>query len=78
MLGYNQVEFSSFPNSRAKNSSCSSPSGFIIELIRDLWVTHIFAKFGADWSMFAGARVKSKSIKAVFLIQGQITLIALF
>ena len=48
----------------------SSPSGFIIELIRDLWVKHILAKSGADSSMFACDRVEMKSIIVVFVIQG--------
>ena len=29
----------------------------IIELIRDLMVTYILTKFGADWLMFGNARV---------------------
>ena len=67
----NYVKFSNFPNSRANNSGRSSPRGFIIKLIRDLLVIHILAKFDADWSMFADARVKMKLIIAVFLIQAQ-------
>ena len=34
---------------------------------------YIVAKFGTDWSMFADARVLTKSNMANFLIQGQIT-----
>ena len=34
---------------------------------------YIVAKFGTDWSIFADARVQTKSNKANFLIQGQIT-----
>ena len=34
---------------------------------------YIVAKFGTDWSIFADARVLTKSNKANFLIQGQIT-----
>ena len=33
----------------------------------------IVAKFGTDWSVFADARVQTKSNMANFLIQGQIT-----
>ena len=35
---------------------------------------YIVAKFGTDWSIFADARVLTKSNMANFLIQGQITL----
>ena len=34
---------------------------------------YILAKFGTDWSIFADARVLTKSNMAKFLIQGQIT-----
>ena len=34
---------------------------------------YIVAKFGTDWSIFANARVLTKSNMAIFLIQGQIT-----
>ena len=34
---------------------------------------YIVAKFGTDWSIFADARVLTKSNIADFLIQGQIT-----
>ena len=34
---------------------------------------YIVAKFGTDWSIFADARVLTKSNMANFLIQGQIT-----
>ena len=45
----------------------------IIELIRDLVGIYIVAKFGTDWSIFADARVLTKSSMANFLIEGQIT-----
>ena len=38
---------------------------------------YIVAKFGTDWSIFADARVLTKSNKANFLIEGQITQIVL-
>ena len=34
---------------------------------------YIVVKFGTDWSIFADARVLTKSNMANFLIQGQIT-----
>ena len=34
---------------------------------------YIVAKFGTDWSIFADARVLTKSNMANFLIQGHIT-----
>ena len=34
---------------------------------------YIVAKFGTEWSIFADARVLTKSNMANFLIQGQIT-----
>ena len=34
---------------------------------------YIVAKFGTDWSIFADARVLTKSNMANFLIQGQVT-----
>ena len=34
---------------------------------------YIGAKFGTDWSIFADAKVLTKSYMANFLIQGQIT-----
>ena len=37
-----------FANSRANNSDRSAPIRSIIELIRDLMVTYILTKFGAD------------------------------
>ena len=39
-----------FANSRAHNSDSSGPVRSIIELIRDLMITYILTKFGADWS----------------------------
>ena len=46
-----------FANSRANNSDSSAPIQSIIELIRDLMVTYILTKFGADWLIFGDARV---------------------
>ena len=45
----------------------------IIELIRDLMSIYIVDKFGTDWSVFADARVLTKSKMANFLIKGQVT-----
>ena len=38
-----------FANSRANNSHSSGSIKSIIEIIRDLMVTYILTKFGADW-----------------------------
>ena len=46
-----------FPNSRANNSSCSSPIVPMIEVIQILLDINISPKFGADWSIFADDRV---------------------
>ena len=46
-----------FPNSRANNSSRSSPIGPMIEFIQILLDINILPKFGADWSIFADDRV---------------------
>ena len=43
-----------------------------MELIRDLMGINTVAKFGTDWSVFADARVLTKSNMANFLIQRQI------
>ena len=43
------------------------------ELIQDLMGLYIVAKLGTDWSIFADARVLTKSNMANFLIQEQIT-----
>ena len=40
-------------------------------------VIYIVTKSGADWSIFADARGYKRSNMAIFLIQRQITLIAL-
>ena len=50
-----------FTHSRANNSGCSRSILPIIELIRDLIGIYIVAKFGTDWSIFADARVLTKS-----------------
>ena len=39
------------------NSDTSGPIRSIIELIRDLMITYILTKFGADWSIFVDDRV---------------------
>ena len=62
-----------FPNSRANNSKFSGLICSTIILIQDLMGRYIAAKFGTDWSIFADARVLTKSNMANFLIQGQIT-----
>ena len=46
-----------FANSSTNNSESSGPITFIIELIRDLIITYILTKFGADWLIFVDARV---------------------
>ena len=46
-----------FSNSRADNSNSSGQIRSTIKLIRDLMVTYILTKFGADWSIFVDARV---------------------
>ena len=62
-----------FPNSRAINSRSSDSICPIIKLIRDFVGIYIVAKFGTDWSIFADARVLTKSNMANFRIQGQVT-----
>ena len=56
----------SFANSRANNSHSSGQIKSIITLIRDLMVTYILTKFGADWSIFVDDRVLTKSYSAIF------------
>ena len=51
------MKYSKFFKSRANNSRCSGPIRSIIELIRDLMITYILTKFGADWLIFVDARV---------------------
>ena len=46
-----------FANSRANNLESSVLIKSIIEHIRDLMVTYILTKFGADWLIFGDARV---------------------
>ena len=46
-----------FANSRTSISDSSGPIKSLIELIRDLMVTYILTKFGADWFIFVDARV---------------------
>ena len=46
-----------FANSRGNNSDSSAPIKSIINLIRDLVVTYILTKVGADWLIFVDARV---------------------
>ena len=72
MLECKQSVTAIFPNSRANNSGCSGLICSIIELIQDLMGRYIVAKFGIDWSIFADARVLTKSNMANFLIQGQL------
>ena len=68
-----KVDSTIFPNSRGKNSGCSDSICPIIKLISDFMGIYIVAKFGTDWSIFADARVYTKSNMANFPIQGQIT-----
>ena len=46
-----------FPNSRANNSSFSSPIEPMVELIQILLDINTLPKFGADWSISADDRV---------------------
>ena len=68
MLIYNVAKFGAdwfifvdasqiFPNSRANNSSCSTPIGTMIKLIHILLDINILPKFGADWSILADGRL---------------------
>ena len=77
MLECKQSDSAIFPNSRANSSGCSDSICTIIDLIRDFMGVYIVAKFGTYWSIFADARVKTKSNMANFRIQGQITLTVL-
>ena len=72
MIGCNQSYSAIFPNSRANNSRYSGLICSIIKLIRDLMGMYIVAKVGTHWSIFADARVLTKSNMANFVIQGQI------
>ena len=54
---YTKSDSAIFANSRANNSENSGPIKSIIELIRDLMVTYILTKSGADWLIFVDARV---------------------
>ena len=54
---YTKSNSAFFANSRANNSDSSSRIKYIIELIRDLMVTYILTKFGADWFIFVDASV---------------------
>ena len=65
------VKYGKFSNSRADNSDSSGPIRSIIKLIRDLMITYILTKFGADWSIFV--ECKQRYIQQFFQIQGQIT-----
>ena len=53
----NKVKYGKFSNSRLDNSDSSGLITSIIILIRDLMVTYILTKFGADWSIFLDAGV---------------------
>ena len=44
-------------NSRPNNSSCSGPTGPMIELIQILLDINILPRFGADWSIYADDRM---------------------
>ena len=57
MLGCKQSQIQQlFANSRANNSDNSGPLRSIIELIQDLMVAYILAKFGAEWLIFVDDR----------------------
>ena len=51
------IIYGKFSNSRAGNSDSSGPIKPTIKHIRDLIVTYILTKFGADWLIFGDARV---------------------
>ena len=51
-----KVKYGKFSNSRADNSDSSCPIRSIIKLLRDLMITYILTKFGADWSIFVDDR----------------------
>ena len=57
MLECKQSDSAIFANSKANNSNSSALIKSIIDLIQDLMVTYISTKFGADWLVFADARV---------------------
>ena len=57
MLWCKQSDSAIFANSRGNNSHSSGPIKSIINLIRDLMVTYILTKFGADWLIFVDARM---------------------
>ena len=55
MLGCKQSDSTMFANSRANNSDSSGSIKSII--MRDLMITYILTKFGADWLIFVDDRV---------------------
>ena len=69
----NKVKCGKFFNSRADNSDSSGLIRSIIKLIRDLMVTYILTKFGADWLIFV-TECKQSQIQQFFQIYGQIIL----
>ena len=64
MFSTNWSDSAIFANSRANNSDSSGRIRSIIKLIRDLIVTKVLTKFGADWFIFVDARVLTKSDSA--------------
>ena len=57
ILWCKQSDSAIFANSRGNNSDSSGQIKSIIDLVRDLMVTYILTKFGADWLIFVDARV---------------------
>ena len=53
----NKVKYGKFSNSRVDNSESSGLITSKIKLIRDLMVTYILTKFGADLSIFVARRL---------------------
>ena len=74
LLGCKRSYSAFFANSRANYSDSYGLIKFIIELIRDLMITYILTKFGADWSIFLDMlECKQSQIQQFFQTQGQIT-----
>ena len=59
------VKYGSFSNSRAGHNR-SYLIRTMIELIKDIMVTKILTKFGADLFIYVDAIVQTKSISAIF------------
>ena len=62
ILSVNKVKYGKFSNSWADNSDSSGSISSITELIRDLMVIYILTTLGADWLIFADARVLTRKL----------------